>query len=335
MSRIAVMLVAVLAVSLSAIGADAPLVPYKTLTQEAAEQIVAAAKDFASKRESPIYKPAKLKMHIHVVGREGTLLASTQAIGAWPGSADIAGRKARTAWLFKLPTRLIGELSRPEQKAKGPLYGIEVSNGGLITFPGGLPIFADDGTLAGAIGVSGDTVDEDELVAKAGVDAVKGIKDSFSPVPSLSQAGAEIAVAAAKAKAATLPSDVYKVPTKMHIHVIGVEGTLLAGTQANDSWPGSFDIAARKAKTSLLFKLPTRTIGELSRPDLKDKGPLYGIELSNGGLITFPGGLPIRDGAGNTVGAIGVSGDSVDKDEEVARAGVEAIEKILKEQGKQ
>ena len=70
------------------------------------------------------------------------------------------------------------------------------------------------------------------------------------------------------------------------------------------------NIALRKAKTALLFKLPTRVIGELSRPELKDKGPLYGIEISNSNLITFPGGLPLMDAKGNCVGAIGVSGDN-------------------------
>ena len=165
----ALMLVA--AVGSSAVRAETvAIAPYKTLTQEAAEAIVAAAKDAASKLESPIYKGQKLKMHIHVIGREATLMAATQALGAWPGSDDIATRKAKTAFLFKLPTRVIGELSRPELKDKGPLYGIEHSNGGLITFPGGLPIFEND-ELVGAVGVSGDTVGRDDEVAKAAVEA--------------------------------------------------------------------------------------------------------------------------------------------------------------------
>jgi uncharacterized protein GlcG (DUF336 family) len=50
---------------------------------------------------------------------------------------------------------------------------------------------------------------------------------------------------------------------------------------------------------------------------------LYNIEVSNGGLISFPGGIPIKS-AGEIVGAIGVSGGSVEQDREVAVAGVEA-----------
>jgi uncharacterized protein GlcG (DUF336 family) len=317
--------------AVSSQGADAPTTTYKTLTQEAAEAIVAAAKDAATKIESPIYAGQKLKMHVHVIGREATLMAATQALGAWPGSDDIATRKAKTAFLFKLPTRTIGELSRPELKDKGPLYGIEHSNGGLITFPGGLPIFDANGELVGAIGVSGDTVDMDEKVAQAGVDAFKALKNATVDLPTINQATALSIGEAASKKAAELESPIYKgAKTKMHVHVIGAEGTLLFATQADEAWPGSDDIASKKAKTSLLFKLPSRTIGDLSRPELKDKGPLYGIEFSNGGLISFPGGLPLFDAKGNCVGAVGVSGDTVDRDEEVAKAAVDAFNPLVK-----
>ena len=307
---------------------SSPIINYKTLTQDAAEAIVAAAKAAAAKIESGVYK-AKTKMHVHVIGREGTLLAATQAIGAWPGSDDIATRKARTAWHFKLPTRVIGELSRADNSSKGPLFGIEHSNGGLISFPGGLPIFDVSGELVGAIGVSGDTVDKDEEVAKAGVEAFKKLNNAVIDLPGLSRDAAEKIAAAAKAMASQLPSLIYSAPVKMHIHVIGVEATLLAATQTDNSWPGSDDIATKKARTAWFFKLPTRTIGELSRPEYPAKGPLYGIEHSNGGLISFPGGLPLFDKAGNCIGAIGVSGDTVDRDEETAKAGVEELQKLL------
>ncbi len=275
-------------------------------------------------------------MHIHVLGREGTLLAASQANGAWPGSDDIATKKAKTVLGFGFPSRAIGELSRADQAAKGPLYGIENSNGGLITFPGGIPLKDADGNLVGAIGVSGDTVDMDEKVALAGAAAFAALKDATLDLPSLKQSVAISIVIATKAKAEQTESGMLKdkegklLKTKMHIRVIGADGVELCASGAEDAWKGSDDIALRKARTALLFKLPTRTIGELSRPELPAKGPLYGIEISNGNLITFPGGLPLMDEKGNCVGAIGVSGDTVDKDEEVAKAGVETFLKMIK-----
>ena len=62
-------------------------------------------------------------------------------------------------------------------------------------------------------------------------------------------------------------------------------------------------------------------IGGLSQPG----GSLFNIEHSNGGLITFPGGIPIKDNDGKTIGAIGVSGSTVENDHLVAQAGVDAV----------
>lgn len=110
------------------------------------------------------------RMDIAVVDAGGNLKAFVRMDGAWRGSIDIAQKKAVTARAFDLPTEAIGELSQPGS----PLYGIEHSNGGLITFPGGLPLRADDETVIGAIGVSGSTVENDRAVAVAGAAALGG-----------------------------------------------------------------------------------------------------------------------------------------------------------------
>lgn len=67
--------------------------------------------------------------------------------------------------------------------------------------------------------------------------------------------------------------------------------------------------------------MPTGNIGGLSQPG----GPLYNIEHSNQGLITFPGGLPLKNGAGEVIGAIGVSGSTVEDDNAVAEAGASVV----------
>jgi len=113
-------------------------------------------------------KAIKTKMDIAVVDAGCNLKAFARMDGAWQGSIDIAIRKARTARFFDMPTGEIGKLSQPE----GPLYNIEHSNGGLITFPGGVPIKTADGTIIGAVGVSGSTVENDHDVAQAGADAL-------------------------------------------------------------------------------------------------------------------------------------------------------------------
>jgi uncharacterized protein GlcG (DUF336 family) len=110
------------------------------------------------------------KMDIAVVDAGGNLKAFARMDGAWLGSIDISQKKARTARFFDLPSEELGKLSQPG----GPLYQIEVSNGGLITFPGGLPLKAADGTVIGGIGVSGSTVEDDRAVAEAGAAAVGG-----------------------------------------------------------------------------------------------------------------------------------------------------------------
>ena len=133
----------------------------KDITVDQAVAISHAAMDKA--------KQINTKMDIAVVDAGGNLKSFIRMDGAWLGSIDIAQKKARTARYFDMNTGDIGKLSQPGQ----PLYMIEVSNGGLITFPGGIPLKASDGTVIGAIGVSGSTVDNDHSVAQAGADALK------------------------------------------------------------------------------------------------------------------------------------------------------------------
>jgi uncharacterized protein GlcG (DUF336 family) len=133
----------------------------KDITLEQAHVISMAAFEKA--------KAINTKMDIAIVDAGGNLKSFIRMDGAWLGSIDIAQKKARTARYFDMNTGEIGKLSQPGQ----PLYQIEVSNGGLITFPGGIPLKAADGTVIGAIGVSGSTVENDHTVAQAGADALK------------------------------------------------------------------------------------------------------------------------------------------------------------------
>jgi uncharacterized protein GlcG (DUF336 family) len=107
----------------------------------------------------------------------------------------------------------------------------------------------------------------------------------------------------------------------MNIAIVDEGANLVAFHRMDNAWLGSVDIAIKKAKTARFFDMNSGEIGKLSQPG----GPLYNIEHSNGGLITFPGGVVLKDGSGKIVGAIGVSGGSVEQDHEVASAGAEAL----------
>jgi uncharacterized protein GlcG (DUF336 family)/glucose/arabinose dehydrogenase len=148
-------------------------------------QAVAAADRTTSLLRRDQGQATTTRMHIAIIrkGEEAARLIASMD-DAWAGSADIAQRKAYTAYAFSsnqnaLTTRTIQALSQATEAhvsttgtittAAIPLFQLGNSNpeGGIIQFPGGIPLYKN-GVLVGAIGVSGDAVDQDEAVARAG-----------------------------------------------------------------------------------------------------------------------------------------------------------------------
>jgi uncharacterized protein GlcG (DUF336 family) len=134
------------------------------ISLDLAERIVDAARRKA--------EDLKVQEDIAVVDSGGNLKAFIRMDGAWLGSIDIAIRKARTARYFDMETGDLGKMSQPGE----PLYGIEFSNGGLISFGGGIPLEDRDGNIVGAIGASGSTVDNDVKIAQAGADICRKVR---------------------------------------------------------------------------------------------------------------------------------------------------------------
>lgn len=130
------------------------------ITLSQAEQLISAAKEKAITIDC--------KMNIAVVDAGANLVAFARMDGAWLGSLDISIKKAKTARFFDMNSGEIGKLSQPGES----LYNIEHSNGGLITFPGGVLVKNADGEIIGAIGVSGSAVENDHAVAEAGAAAI-------------------------------------------------------------------------------------------------------------------------------------------------------------------
>jgi uncharacterized protein GlcG (DUF336 family) len=125
---------------------------------------------------------------------------------------------------------------------------------------------------------------------------------------------AEAAVSAALKKSQSID-------TKMNIAIVDAGANLKTFAREDGAWLGSIDIAQKKARTARFFDMNSGDIGGLSQPG----GPLFNIEHSNCGLITFPGGVPIKNANGQVIGAIGVSGSTVENDHAVAQAGADAV----------
>lgn len=121
------------------------------------------------------------------------------------------------------------------------------------------------------------------------------------------------------AEAAQLKAKQIGVP--MNIAIVDEGANLKYFHRMDNAMLGCSDIAIKKAKTSRFFDMSSGEIGKLSQPG----GPLYNIEHSNGGLITFAGGMLIKNNKGEIIGAVGISGGSVEEDNEVATAGATVL----------
>lgn len=125
---------------------------------------------------------------------------------------------------------------------------------------------------------------------------------------------AQAAIAAGQSRAAQLGVPV-------NIAVLDAAAHLLAFGRMDEAVLGSIDVALGKARTSALFGITSEAVWDYCKPG----APAPGLERSNGGLMTFPGGAPVRDPTGRLAGAVGVSGGSPDQDADIARAAVAAL----------
>lgn len=126
------------------------------------------------------------------------------------------------------------------------------------------------------------------------------------------QARAVIAAAETKASAAGVPVIVAVLDAAAHLKAFArMDGAVL----------GSIDVALRKARTAALFQVNSEAVWEYCKPG----APAPALELTNDGLAPFGGGIPLRNGDGDIVGAVGVSGGAVAQDLEIAQAAAAAL----------
>jgi len=137
-----------------ATSADLPI--KKVLTLDVARKIAAAAEAEAVRRGSTVV--------IVVVDEGGYPIVLHRLDDTQVASVEVGIGKARTAAIFRRPSKVFEDQIRTGRVAALALPG-------ATPLQGGLPI-EYEGKVIGAIGVSGNTPQEDEEIAKAGVDAV-------------------------------------------------------------------------------------------------------------------------------------------------------------------
>jgi uncharacterized protein GlcG (DUF336 family) len=139
-----------------------------TLTLTTAQTIIAKTLDHA--------KQANFKaLGVVILDTRGTVIAAAIQDGSSLARFDVAKAKANGAISFNLGSRGIEKLAKDRPHFFAGAVG--VVEGGMVPVPGGVLIKNSEGTVLGAVGVSGDTSDNDEAAAIAGIHAAGFVGD--------------------------------------------------------------------------------------------------------------------------------------------------------------
>jgi uncharacterized protein GlcG (DUF336 family) len=130
----------------------------------------------------------------------------------------------------------------------------------------------------------------------------------------LTSSQAQAVIAAAEAKASALG-------VRVNVAVLDAGARLKAFSRMDGALLGSIDVALRKASTAALFESNSEAIWEYCKPG----GPSHALENTNGGLVPFEGGMPLKSASGELIGAVGVSGAAVPQDFEIVQAAAAAF----------
>jgi len=164
-SNIRIALTALIVLSV-ALVANAQVVEKKTLTIEGAKKVIAAAVAYAKKNNAP-------GGVIAVVDEGGNLMALERLDGTFAAGATISIGKARTAVLFKRPTKAFEDIIKNGRTAM-----VALPDAYFTPLQGGVPITID-GQIVGGVGVSGAaSAQQDEELAIAGANVFAEAKTS-------------------------------------------------------------------------------------------------------------------------------------------------------------
>ena len=129
--------------------------------------------------------------------------------------------------------------------------------------------------------------------------------------------GLAVNLATAKKLAASAAAEAEKNNWNVAIAVVNNHGYLVYYEKMDDTQTASVTVAVDKARSAAIYRRPTRVFEKLV-----NEGKAAVLALT--GMSASSGGLPIMVG-GKVIGGIGVSGVTADQDEQVAKAGLEAV----------
>lgn len=128
--------------------------------------------------------------------------------------------------------------------------------------------------------------------------------------------GPSVGIDDAKKMAAAALAEAKKNNWNLAIAIVDTHGFMVYFEKMDDTQTASVQVAIDKAKSSAIYRRPTRAFEEGS----KSRVAILGLT----GATPVTGGVPILKG-GKVIGGIGVSGASADQDEQVAKAGAETV----------
>lgn len=109
------------------------------------------------------------------------------------------------------------------------------------------------------------------------------------------------------------------------IALVDEAGHLCGSYRMADALLASIELARKKAYSAVAMKAETAALSEVAQPS----SDLYQLEtVTDGTIVTFGGGLPLKNSAGKIIGGIGVSGGSVAEDVAIAQAGLKCFKEM-------
>lgn len=134
-----------------------------------------------------------------------------------------------------------------------------------------------------------------------------------------------ITLASAKRLIEKIEEEANRQGKKAVIAICGPDGNPIAVHVMDGAFLVSFDVALKKAYTSVAVKMSTMELSKLAQPG----GTFYGVDKMDGGkIVIFGGGVPIKVGE-TIIGGLGVSGGTGEEDHSLAEYGLSVLHEVL------